>query len=244
MKAIIIAGGRGERLKPITNTVPKPMLEIDGKPILLHIVRHLKENGIKDFIIALCFLPEIITKFFGDGSKFGVNIKYTYENPEKPLGTAGSITLAKSLINKTFIVTYADILRKLDIKQMITFHKSNQAFATLNIYKRPSQDAKSQILTKNNKIIQFIERPSESDLKKKFLWTNGSFYIFEPEIFKHIPDNKRVDFGFDIFPKLSLEKKVFAYKTTDYFVDIGSLEKLEFARISFPKRKNMLTSAK
>ena len=244
MKAIIVAGGRGERLRPITNSIPKPMVEVDGKPILLHIVKHLKQNGIKDFIIALCFLPEVITNFFGDGSKFGVSIRYTYEDPKKPLGTAGAITLAKSFINKTFIVTYADILRDLDIKQMITFHKSNKALATLNIYKRPSIGAKSQIFIKKDIIIQFIERPIETGHKKKFLWTNGSFYILEPEIFKHIPDNKRVDFGFDIFPKLSLEKKVFAYKTTDYFIDIGSLEKLEFARISFPKRKSMLTSAK
>ena len=243
MKAIIVAGGRGERLKPITNTIPKPMVEVDGKPILLHIINHLRENGVKDFIIALCFLPEIVTQFFRDGSKFGVNIKYTYEDPEKPLGTAGAISLAKSLINKTFIVTYADILRELNIKQMIKFHKSSKAFATLNVYKRSNLGAKSQILIKKNKITKFVERPKLLDTKKS-LWSNGSFYIFEPEIFKYIPDNQKVDFGFDIFPKLSVEKKVFAYKTTAYFVDIGNLEKLEFARISFPKRKSMLTSAK
>lgn len=243
MKAIIIAGGRGERLKPITNTIPKPMIDIDGKPILLHIINDLKKNGIKDFIIALCFLPEVITKFFGDGSKFGVNIKYTYEDPQNPLGTAGAILLAKSFINKTFIVTYADILRELDIKQMIDFHKLNKAFATLNVYKRPSMGAKSQVLTKNNKVIKFTERPKLPD-KQKSLWSNGSFYIFEPEIFNYIPANQKVDFGFDIFPKLSTDKNIFAYRTTSYFVDIGNLEKLEFAKESFPKRKSVLISAR
>jgi len=243
MKAIIIAGGRGERLKPITNTIPKPMIDIDGKPILLHIINDLKKNGIKDFIIALCFLPEVITKFFGDGSKFGVNIKYTYEDPQKPLGTAGAILLAKSFINKTFIVTYADILRELDIKQMIDFHKLNKAFATLNVYKRSSIDAKSQILIKKNKIIQFIERPKDLD-KKRFLWSNSSFYIFEPEIFDLIPGNKKIDFGFDIFPSLTQEKNILAYKTTGYFVDIGNHKKLEFAKESFPKRKSVLISAR
>lgn len=243
MKAVIVAGGRGERLNPITNTIPKPMVEINGQPILLHIINHLKENGIKEFIISLCFLPEVITNFFGDGSKFGINIKYTYEDPKKPLGTAGAITLAKSFIDKTFIVTYADILRELDIKEMINLHKSNKAIATLNVYKRLSVEAKSQILIKNNKIIKFIERP-KLPITKKFLWSNGSFYIFEPEIFKYIPDNQRLDFGFDIFPKLPETKKIYAYKTQGYFLDIGNLEKLEFARLSFPKRKSMLTSAK
>lgn len=233
MKAIIVAGGKGERLKPITDTIPKPMVGVSGKPILLHIINLFKKNGINDFIIALCYLPKVVTDFFGDGSKFGVKIAYTYEDSENPLGTAGAISLAKNLIDKTFIVTYGDILRDLDIKNMVDLHKKNKSFATTNVYKRKSLDAKSMVLINKNNIVQkFIERPDQ--IKEEYIWVNGSFYIFEPEIFKYIPVNRKSDFGSDIFPKLlEMKKNVFAYPTAGYFVDIGNLEKLEFARGSF-----------
>lgn len=234
MKAIIVAGGIGERLKPITNNIPKPMVRVNGQPILLHTINLFKKNGITDFIIALCFLPNVTTDFFGDGTKFGVNITYTYEDPKKPLGTAGAISLAKNLINDTFIVTYADILRDLDTRKMIALHKKSKAFATLNIYKRKSEDAKSMVLIdKNQKIVKFVERPQDS-LGKKNIWSNGSFYIFEPEIFNFIPKGKKIDFGKDIFPQvLSSGKKLFAYPSKGYFVDIGNLKKLEYARETF-----------
>lgn len=234
MKAIIIAGGRGERLKPITNKIPKPMIEVNGKPILFHIINLFKAQGITDFIIALCFLPKVITDYFGDGSKFGVRIKYTYESPSKPLGTAGAVSFAKDLINDTFIVTYGDILRDLDIKKIIKFHKKNKAFATINTYKRESKNTKSLVVAdKNNRIIKFIERPKKDILKNKYIWSNSSFYIFEPEIFLSIPENKQVDFGKDIFPKLvKSDKRIYAFPTESFFIDIGNLEKLELARKS------------
>ena len=233
MKAVIVAGGIGERLKPITNNIPKPMVDVKGKPILLHIINLFKKYGITDFIIALCYLPNVITEFLGDGGKFGINIKYTYEDPQKPLGTAGAILLAESLIDDTFIVTYADILRDLDVRKMINFHKRNKAFATLNVYERESKDAKSRILIDSkNRITKFIERPKDNKLS--FIWVNGSFYIFEPEIFNFIPKGEKTDFGRDIFPDiLSRDKKLFAYPSKAYFIDIGNLSKLEFARKTF-----------
>lgn len=235
MKAIIVAGGRGERLKPLTNNIPKPMVKVLGKPILLHIIELFKKNGIKEFVIALCYLPDVITNFFGNGKKFGVNIQYTYESPQNPLGTAGAISLAKKLIVDTFIVTYADILRDLDINKMIDFHKKSQAFATINVYKRQSKDAKSMVkMDKNKRIIDFIERPDSTHLKKTSILVNGSFYIFEPEIFDFIKDNEKNDFGKDIFPKLlKSDKRIYAFPTQSYFVDIGNPKKLKFARKTF-----------
>lgn len=233
MKAIIVAGGRGERLRPITNNIPKPMVKVGGKPILLHIINLFKKYDILDFIIALCYLPDVVTKFFRDGKKFGVNITYTYEDPKNPLGTAGAISLVKDSINETFIVTYADILRNLDIKKMIKLHKQNKAFATINVYKRVSEGAKSMlVINKNKKVLKFIERPNEKDLKEEYIWVNGSFYIFEPAIFKFIP-NKKIDFGSDIFPKIIKSKKVYAFQTEKYFVDIGDIKKLKFARKTY-----------
>lgn len=232
MKAIIVAGGRGERLKPLTNDIPKPMVEVSGKPILLHIINLFKRNGIKDFIIALCYKPNVITEFFGDGSKFGVNITYTFEDPQMPLGTAGAVRLAKNFLVETFIVTYADILRDLNITKMISQHKKTKALATINVYKRESKNAKSELLIdKNKKILKFIERPNKNELNEEYIWSNGSFYIFEPEILKFIPNNKKVDFGFDIFPKLLKRKNnIFGFVSKGYIIDIGDIEKLEFAR--------------
>lgn len=233
MKAIIVAGGRGERLKPLTDSLPKPMIEVADKPILEHIISQMKKNGIKDFIIALYYLPKVITSYFGNGSKFDVDIQYTLEN--SPLGTAGAILLSRKFVKDTFIVTYGDILRYLDITAMTAQHQKKKALATINIYKRKSRNAKSCVIFDNNgKVIKFVERPSKKKLKEKFIWANGSFYIFEPEIFQYIPKNKPSDFGKNIFPKLIKEKKlVFVYPSYNYLMDIGSLEKLELARKTF-----------
>lgn len=233
MKAIIVAGGKGERLKPLTSSIPKPMVKVRGKPILLHIINLFKKNGVKDIVIALCYLPDVIIDFFGDGKKFDVKIDYTIENPNKPLGTAGAITLAKDLINDTFIVTYADILRELDIKKMLVFHKRKRSLVTINVYKRKSKDAKSLVIFDDeNKISEFIERPQKNNQSKDYIWANGSFYIFEKEIFKYIPQNIKSDFGSDVFPKIT-DKRIYAFPTVDYFVDIGNLEKLTLARKTF-----------
>jgi len=245
MKAIILAGGKGERLRPLTNNIPKPMIKVNGKPILLHIINLLKKYQIYDLTIALCFLPDVITNYFGNGEKFGVKITYTFEDSSSPLGTAGAISLSRNFTNETFtakqqssfIVTYADILRDLDIKKMIDFHKSSKSFATLNVYRRVAKNAKSMVvMDKNSRIIKFIERPMPDDSTSKSIWANGSFYIFEPHIFNFIPDDKKTDFGKDIFPKLISSKKVlYGYPTTSYFVDIADLNKLESARNHFSK---------
>lgn len=235
MKAMIVAGGRGERLRPLTDKIPKPMIEISEKPILLHIIELLKENGISEIIITLCYLPDVITSFFGNGEKFGVSIKYLFEDPDFPLGTAGAINSAKEFIDGAFIVTYADILRELDVKKMIDFHNKQKPFATINVYKRQGKDTKSMvILDSDNKVVEFIERPEV--VIEDEIWVNGSFYIFEPEIFDYIEKNKKSDFGSEIFPNLiKSQKTVLAFPTDGYFVDIGNMEKLEYARKTFQK---------
>lgn len=235
MKAIIMAGGRGERLKPITDTIPKPMVEVAEKPILLHVVNLFKKYGINDFVFTLCHLSNKITSYFGNGSKFGINIDYLVENSEMPMGTAGGIALSKKYINSTFIVTSGDILRKINIKKMIEYHKQKNSFATLNTYKRFGSNPKSMILFDNNRQIKkFVERPNSDNIKKDFVWSNGSFYIFEPEIFDFIPKNLESDFGKNIFPELLKHgKKIYAFPTEDYFIDIGNPEKLKTARNTY-----------
>ncbi len=242
MKAIIIAGGKGERLRPLTDTLPKPMIEVAGKPIIEHIINLLKKNGITDFIFSLCYLPIKFKNYFGNGKRFGINIQYIYENEASPLGTAGNLSLARDLIDSTFIVTYADILRDLNIADMIKFHKNKKAFATLNIYKRFGENPKSSVLfDKNNKITNFLERPKPNELNNNFVWANGSFYIFEPAIFNFIPHNKFTDFGKDVFPKLLKDgKNLYAYPSDSFFVDIGNHEKLAQASEMLKSKKTTL----
>ena len=235
MQAIIIAGGRGDRLRPITNKIPKPMVEVGGKCILEHTINLLKKNGVTDLILALCYLPETIVDYFGNGEKFGVKIKYTFEDQKNPLGTAGAIRESKNLIKDDFIVTYADILRKLDIEDMIKKHRETNSLATINAYKRYGENPKSMVVfDQNDKISAFRERPTPEDVKGDFVWSNGSFYIFKSNIFDYIGNKGSMDFGKDVFPELiSAGEKVYVYRSENYFIDIGTLEKLEKARTTF-----------
>jgi len=242
--AVIVAGGKGTRLKPITNKIPKPMVRVGNKPILEHILNLFKKQGITNFIFALCYKPKIITNYFGDGRKFGVSINYTYEKEDQPLGTAGAILPSQKYIKKTFIVTYADILRKLDIRKMIKSHQINNAFVTLNTYQHFKNPKSIIVFNKKNKIIQFIERPNLNQIKKHqnpngSVWSNASFYVLEPKVFKHIPKKQKVDFGFDVFPKILLAKeKIFAHPTLKHFIDIANKKTLKEARNFYRTKLN------
>ena len=235
MQAIIVAGGRGERLRPITEKIPKPMVEVGGKSILEHTIDLLRNNGILEIILALCYLPKVIVDFFGNGDKFGVKIKYTFENLKNPLGTAGAIRGSKNLIKDDFIVTYADILRKLDVGDMVKKHQKTNSLATINVYKRYGENPKSMIVfDQNDKISAFKERPAPEEIKGDFVLSNGSFYIFKSDVFGYIGNKGSTDFGKDVFPELiSTGEKVYVYRSDNYFIDIGTLEKLEKARTTF-----------
>lgn len=235
MKAIIITGGKGERLRPLTDFIPKPMICLAGKPILEHIINLLKKYSIKEFVMTLCYFPEKVTSYFGDGLKFGVKINYIYEDPKKPLGTAGGIAQSAKYLDGDFIVTSGDILRRLNIKKMISFHERKNAFATVNVYKRFGPDPKSMIsFDTENTIKKFTERPKLIRIKSDFVWSNGSFYIFNKGILDYIPKNKKSDFGSDIFPLLiKYKKRVFAYPSDGYFIDVGNQKNLEKAKKTY-----------
>ncbi len=234
-KVLIVAGGKGERLRPLTDTIAKPMVTVGGKPVLEHNIDLFKKYGFKNFIIALCYLPETIENYFGTGKQFGVEIEYTYENPETPLGTAGAITLAKDKIDSTFIVTYGDSIRVVDVAEMFKFHKEKGAFVTICTYKRFGENPRSMIkFDDEGRILEFKERPRPEEVIEDFVWANSSLYIFEPEIYHYIKSGEMVDFGKDIFPKLIEDKKhVLAFQMDGYFIDIGTKEKLDQAGVDF-----------
>ncbi len=235
MKAIIVAGGKGERLRPLTDHIPKPMITVGDKPILEHTITLLKQNGIVDIVLALCYLPEKIEEYFGDGSEFGVNIEYIYEDPLKPRGTAGAILPAEDLVHGPFIVTYADILRELNVAQMITQHHASKSIAMLNVYQHRGPNFKSRItFGLDHRLAAFEELASSRTLEEGFEWSNASFYIFDPKIFDHIPKDTKSDFSKDVFPALlKAGENISVFPSAGYVIDIGTKESLEEARGRF-----------
>ena len=229
MQAVILAGGKGERLRPTTNTLPKPMIQINGKPLLLYIIDDLKKYGIKDIIITVCYRADIIKNYFGNGENFDVNISYTTEQEDNPLGTAGALALLKGKIKSTFIVSAGDILQKLNIQDVLSFHKKRGGLITICVYKNINPNPKSIItFNKARRILQFVERPEIKP--KNTVWSNASFYIFEPAIFSFIPKSGKIDFGKDIFPRLAkAQQPIYAYLQNNYFLDVGDIEKVKQA---------------
>lgn len=229
MKIILLAGGKGERLLPLTNTLPKPMVKVGGKPLIEYTVNLFKKNGYKDFVFTLCYLPQKIKEYFGDGKKFGINTSYIIESENSPLGTAGALSELRGKIKDTFVVCAGDILRESNINSLIEFHKKKKAITTIGVYDNKKPNPKS-IVTFNRmgRIIDFLERPRKLPLGK--IWSNASLYILEPEVFDYIPNGIPSDFGKDVFPKIvSDKKKIYANIQTGYFLDVGTIEKLKRA---------------
>lgn len=215
MKAIIMAGGFGSRLRPLTDELPKPMVPIINKPILSYIVGLLVRHGVKDIAMTLGYRPDAITEYFGDGSEFDCKIEYFVE--PYPLGTAGGIKNAKEFIDDDFIVISGDALTNIDLSSMMRFHKSKKTLATIAVKEMENITGFGVVNFDANGIIQeFIEKPKFSVNK----YVNTGIYIFKPEIIGYIPDGK-YDFGRELFPRLVGELS--AYRTDSYWSDIGTL---------------------
>lgn len=230
---IILAGGKGTRLLPITDNKPKTMIKINDKSVLEHIIDEFKIYGINNYIITTSHLANQITSHFGDGSDFGIKIKYFYEKPSSLSGSAGVVRKLKSFITGTFFVAYGDMLRKCDLSKLHNLHHKKKAIATINVFpcirKNPGSIVK---YNKDHKIIKFVETPSYQ--VKNQVWSNAGLYVFSPKIFSYIPKVKHSDFGKDIFPMLVSKKVAFYANTTqEYVIDIGTPERLKQARKSW-----------
>ena len=132
MKAIILAGGLGKRLRPLTNNKPKPMVPLGGKPILVHVINWVKKNGIKEIVLCVSYLHKTIEDYFGDGKKFGVKIEYAISS--KPLATAGQLKTAEKFIDDTFVCVYGDTILDFNLKNMVRRHKEKKSFITMSLY--------------------------------------------------------------------------------------------------------------
>ncbi len=224
LKAAILCGGKGERLKPITYEMPKPLLPLSGKPMVEHILDLLKKYDVRDVTFAVGHLKEKIKNHFGDGLNYGIRASYIEE--DNPLGTAGPLKCLEDRLHETFIVCNGDNLNNLDIDEMLIKHKQNNALATIALTEVENPSAYGVAKLDGERILEFIEKPPRG--KEPSTFVNAGFYMLEPEIFKFIPQ------GFamlerDVFPKLAGEGRLYGYKFKGQWFDTGTLERYEEA---------------
>ena len=226
MKAIILCGGLGTRLRPLTDKIPKVMVPIGGKPLIEYHIQWLSGNGIKDIGVNLFHLPEAVSGFLGDGSKHGVRIYYSKQSALK--GTAGDFLQFKEFIGKDrCLVIYGDNLFKMDLDKFIRFHEKKGGLASIALKKWEDPTSKGIVgLDKKGKIMWFKEKPKLEEAVTDI--GNAGIYILEPEIFDHIPEGVESDFGRDIFPSaIGMKEELYGYILDDYHADIGTPQVLE-----------------
>ncbi|HLV08895.1 MAG TPA: sugar phosphate nucleotidyltransferase [Halanaerobiales bacterium] len=229
MKAVIMAGGEGSRLRPLTCDLPKPMVPVVNYPVMEYIIELLKRYGITDIMVTSFYLPQIIESYFEDGAKWGVKLNYFVE--EEPLGTAGSVHNASEFLDETFIVISGDAITDFDLRKAFDFHQKKGAEATLLLEKKEVPLDYGVVMTDNeHKIIRFLEKPDWGQVFSDTI--NTGIYILEPLIFDLFEKGKNFDFSKDLFP-LMLKRKMRLYGLAlqGYWNDIGSLE--EYTRTQF-----------
>ncbi|MBC7474590.1 MAG: NTP transferase domain-containing protein, partial [Candidatus Sericytochromatia bacterium] len=223
MKAVLMAGGSGTRLRPLTCSLPKPMVPIVNKPIIGHIVDLLKTYGIKDIIVTLHYLPTVIENYLKNGSDQGVNIAYSIEEGA-PLGTAGCVKNISDKLTETFMVISGDALTDFNLDDAIKFHKEKGSKATLILTRVPDPLDFGVVITDNEgRIERFLEKPTSSEIFSDTI--NTGIYILEPEVLDYLPANAEKDFSKDLFPLLLKNgDPIYGYVAEGYWCDVGSLE--------------------
>jgi mannose-1-phosphate guanylyltransferase/phosphomannomutase len=220
MKAVIMAGGEGTRLRPQTSNLPKPMLPLVGRPMMEHIVSLLRRHGITDIVVTVAFLPNAIRSYFGNGSELGVRMVYATE--ETPLGTAGSVRNARDELTERFLVISGDVLTDIDLTAMIEFHAKNNALATLALCAVENPLEFGIVITREDGSIErFLEKPGWGQVFSDTI--NTGIYVLEPEIFDVIPEGRAVDFSSEVFPTvLEAGAPLFGYVADGYWEDVGT----------------------
>lgn len=229
MKAVVMAGGEGSRLRPITANRPKPLVPIANRPIMEHILLLLKHQGIDQVVVTLHYLADEIQGYFGDGSDWDVSLYYSLE--DTPLGTAGSVKKAEDQLSEgTFLIISGDALTDVDLKPAIEFHKERGAIATLILARVHNPLEFGVVITREDgRILRFLEKPSWSEVFSDTV--NTGMYILEPEIFEYMEPNKPYDFSQDLFPLLLREgKPMYGYVMHEYWSDVGSLQQYRDAQ--------------
>jgi mannose-1-phosphate guanylyltransferase/phosphomannomutase len=222
MKAVVMAGGEGTRLRPLTSNQPKPMVPIVGKPCMEHILELLREHGLTDVIVTVAFLPQAIRSYFGEGDTLGMSIGYSVE--ESPLGTAGSVRLAARQLDETFLVISGDALCDVDLGELIAFHKERGAAVTIGLKSVDNPLEFGIVVTdEEGRIERFLEKPSWGQVFSDTI--NTGIYVLEPEVLKHVPTDRPYDFSKELFPYLlEMGRPLYGYVMDGYWQDVGDLD--------------------
>ncbi|MCK4274097.1 MAG: nucleotidyltransferase family protein, partial [Dehalococcoidales bacterium] len=199
LTAVILVGGPGTRLQPLTDDRPKSVLPVLNKPFMEHFIAYLRQYGIEDIILTLSYLPDVIREYLGDGSRYGVHLTYCLE--EEPLGTAGAVKNAEAYLGNTFFVLNGDVFTDMDLGDMLAFHRENKAKATISLTWVDDPSAFGVVETDSEKRVkQFIEKPPLAEATTN--WINAGTYILEPEVLEYIPANTHYMFERGLFPHL------------------------------------------
>jgi mannose-1-phosphate guanylyltransferase / phosphomannomutase len=222
VKAVVMAGGEGTRLRPLTSNQPKPMVPIVGKPCMEHILDLLREHGLTDVVVTVAFMPQAIRGYFGTGETLGMEIGYSVE--ESPLGTAGSVRLAADQLDETFLVISGDALCDVDLGALIAFHRERGAAVTIGLKSVDNPLEFGIVVTdEEGRVERFLEKPSWSQVFSDTI--NTGIYVLEPEVLQQVPTDRPYDFSKELFPLLlEMGRPIYGYAMDGYWQDIGNLD--------------------
>ena len=225
-KVVIMAGGKGIRLRPLTKNIPKPMLRVGKKPILQTIIEKFKESGYENFVICVNHLSKVIKNYFGNGTKFGVKIEYIHE--KKRMGTAGALSLFKTKLTEPFFVINGDLMINLDFEKMLDFHNENNSKATMCIAEYNLELPYGEVKLNNEKIVSIEEKPIHK------IFVNAGVYILDPKCIELIP--KTFYDMPSLFKKIiANKKKTISFPIHEYWVDIGRFDDYKKAKLEYSK---------
>jgi len=223
LKAVILVGGPGTRLQPLTDNKPKSIVPVLNRPVLEHTLAYLKHHGIEDIILTLNYLPDAIQDYFGDGKRCGVRLTYCIE--KEPLGTAGAVKNAEAYLDGSFFVLNGDLFTDMNLTEMLAFHRDKKAKATISLTWVDDPSAFGVVETDaDRRVKRFIEKPPPGEATTN--WINAGTYILEPEVLEEIPSGQHHMFEKGLFPRLlEIGKPVYGYEFKGYWLDMGTPEK-------------------
>jgi len=227
---VLMAGGLGTRLAPLTKNCPKPLVQIGGKPILEHILQNFIAYGFRRFVISVNYMGDMIKTYFKDGAKWGASIDYIFE--QKKLGTAGALSLLRFTPKESIVVCNGDVMTKLNLKSLMEFHAEHKFAATIAVQKYGLQVPYGVIEHRGHEIIGITEKPTHE------FYVNAGIYVLEPECLNYIPHNHFFDMP-DLFVRLIGDgKHPAAFPVLEHWIDVGKVADLEQARKKYKTGRN------